>query len=217
MNEILSRLSDDQRKALEWAAAVCHAANAEYCRRIGDPSQPAWDDAPEWQRESAMLGVLHVVEHPLEGPEKSHESWLAVKKADGWVYGAVKDPERKTHPCMVPYAELHESQRLKDRVFLGVARALLPALARAFGTRPEVTQDDVDGLYARSRMRLTAVGARTDAVCAELPCGFEIVVSGPRFDLESGTQDTANIVLTHKIMDRIRDLEAYRLQHMMGE
>jgi len=40
------------------------------------------------------------------GPEKSHESWMKVKEIDGWKWGPVKDPEKKEHPCMVPFSEL---------------------------------------------------------------------------------------------------------------
>jgi hypothetical protein len=36
----------------------------------------------------------------------------------------VKDPEAKTHPCLVPYDDLPEYQQLKDRVFLAIRREL---------------------------------------------------------------------------------------------
>lgn len=60
-------------------------------------------------------------------PAQTHEQWLAHKQADGWVYGDVKDPRAKTHPCMVPYADLPPSQRAKDAIFVGVVRAVLVA------------------------------------------------------------------------------------------
>ncbi len=105
-------------------AIVCHEANRAYCAVNGDLSQPIWDDAPDWQRESALLGVQHALDNPEARPEDSHKSWLAQKEADGWTYGEVKDPEAKTHPCFVPYEELPAEQQLKDKLFLAVARAL---------------------------------------------------------------------------------------------
>jgi hypothetical protein len=39
-------------------AAICHSVNKAYCEAYGDFSQPDWDDAPDWQRESARAGVL---------------------------------------------------------------------------------------------------------------------------------------------------------------
>lgn len=108
-------------------ARVCHEANRAYCLALGDASQPAWDDAPEWQRRSAVNGVRHATENPGAGPSASHESWLEEKRAAGWRYGPVKDPEKKEHPCFVPYGQLPAGQRRKDALFLAVVGALTGA------------------------------------------------------------------------------------------
>jgi hypothetical protein len=105
-------------------ARVAHEVNRAYCQAIGDFSQPAWEDAPKWQRDSAMTGVKMHTENPNAGPEASHESWLAEKQAAGWTYGEVKDPELKEHPCMVPFAHLPNEQQAKDYIFRAVVHAL---------------------------------------------------------------------------------------------
>lgn len=107
-------------------ARVCHEVNRAYCAAIGDHSQPAWDDAPQWQKDSATAGVSMILDNPSTTPEQSHESWLAQKEADGWTYGETKDAEAKTHPCFRPYAELPQEQRVKDYLFGAVVRALAP-------------------------------------------------------------------------------------------
>jgi hypothetical protein len=43
---------------------------------------------------------------------------MADKIKEGWVYGFVKDPVSKTHPCIVPYEELPEEQQMKDHLFV---------------------------------------------------------------------------------------------------
>ena len=109
--------------AVEAIARVCHEANRAYCLALNDTSQPAWDDAPAWQQDSARHGV----EAHLAGgltPEQSHESWLNEKIATGWVYGLIKDPDEKTHPCCVPYADLPEDQRRKDKLFGAIVNSL---------------------------------------------------------------------------------------------
>lgn len=111
---------------MEAIAKICHEANRAYCETIGDHSQPSWDLAPSWQRESAIAGVQKHLAAPLT-PEQSHESWLEQKRADGWVYGPEKDPEKKTHPCMVPYADLPKEQRAKDHLFGAIVAALKAA------------------------------------------------------------------------------------------
>lgn len=105
-------------------ARVAHLINAAYCASLGDTSQPSWEDAPEWQRESAVNGVNMHLANPDATPEQSHESWLAQKVEAGWVYGDVKDADAKTHPCCVPFAELKPEQKAKDFLFRGVVHAL---------------------------------------------------------------------------------------------
>lgn len=106
-------------------AQVCHEVNRAYCQALGDNSQPTWADAPDWQRDSALLGVALHANNPAAGPQASHESWMAQKVADGWVFGEVKDPEAKTHPCMVPFDQLPREQQAKDFLFRAVVHALL--------------------------------------------------------------------------------------------
>lgn len=112
----------------EWEireiARVCHEVNRAYCTAIGDTSQPTWEDAPQWQKDSAISGVKVKIANPDSTPEDSHKGWLAHKQADGWTYGLFKDPDKKEHPCMVPYDQLPEEQQVKDYLFISVVRAL---------------------------------------------------------------------------------------------
>jgi len=117
----------------EQIARVCHEVNRAYCEALGDMSQPTWEDAPQWQKDSAMLGVKLHTENNV-GPEASHKSWMAQKIAEGWVYGPVKDPEAKTHYCIVPFEMLPQAQQAKDFIF----RAVVHALHKAAST-PEVS------------------------------------------------------------------------------
>lgn len=113
----------------EDLARVCHEINRAYCMAMGDTSQPAWEDAPQWQRDSALLGVKLHLENPQTTPEESHESWLRQKEKEGWVYGPVKDAERKQHPCMLPYEQLPKEQQVKDHLFRAVVRTLAHAMS----------------------------------------------------------------------------------------
>jgi len=112
---------------LEAMARAAHEANRAYCIALGDTSQPPWESAPEWQRKSAIEGARAALD-PSQTPEKSHEGWMAQKIEDGWSWGPVKDPDAKTHPCLVPYDQLPAEQRAKDSIFLAVTRALAAAL-----------------------------------------------------------------------------------------
>lgn len=105
-------------------ARVCHEVNRAYCISIGDSSQPSWEDAPLWQQESAANGVRFTLGNPDATPEDSHNAWLREKLENGWTYGPIKCPERREHPCCVPYSELPQAQRTKDYLFQAVIRSL---------------------------------------------------------------------------------------------
>lgn len=111
----------------EEIAAVCHEVNRGLCVALGDYSQPNWSAAPDWQRHSCIEGVLFHLWNPDATPEQSHERWMSGKRNEGWVYGSVKDPVLKTHPCMRPYGELPIEQRLKDHLFKTVVNVLAEA------------------------------------------------------------------------------------------
>ena len=117
--------TDTLKQVLEAAAHAAHEANRAYCRSLGDFSHEPWDEAPSWQRDSALEGVRGVIEG--NDPKQSHESWLRKKIDDGWKYGEKKDPILKEHPCMLPYAELPIEQRAKDMLFVHIVKGVLVA------------------------------------------------------------------------------------------
>jgi len=112
-----------ERKS-EFIARACHEANKVWCEANGDNSQKHWDEAEQWQKESAINGVLFRLSNPTASHDASHISWMAEKLRDGWVYGEVKDAEKKTHPCIVPFEQLPVFQQKKDALFCAIVDAL---------------------------------------------------------------------------------------------
>jgi hypothetical protein len=113
---------------IENIAKVAHELNKAYCESIGDNSQPSWEDAPEWQKSSAINGVQFHLDNPDATPSASHISWLKQKKEEGWKYGEVKNAETKEHPCFVPYEQLPNEQKAKDYIFRQTIHSLKPYL-----------------------------------------------------------------------------------------
>ncbi|MET8818443.1 RyR domain-containing protein [Streptomyces rochei] len=112
---------------VEAIARVCHDANRAWQIVTGDPApSPPWDEAPQWQRDSAVDGVRHALNGA--SPEQMHQAWCDFKAAAGWTYGPVKDAAARTHPCLVPYAELDPAQHRKDDLFVAIVRALSPGI-----------------------------------------------------------------------------------------
>jgi hypothetical protein len=126
--EALAEMTEYDR-GVTGIAIVCHTANMGVCSIMGDNSQPSWDDAPLWQRMSAINGVeAHLETTYGLDPEESHKSWLREKIADGWVWGVTKNEVLKTHPCITPYHMLPPDQQIKDHVFGAIVGAMRPFL-----------------------------------------------------------------------------------------
>ena len=109
-------------------AKCCHEANKVLCEGVGDFSQKPWHEAEEWQRVSAVNGVLYFIENQDAPDSAQHDAWCNDKYADGWVYGPIKDADAKTHPCLVPFDQLPLEQQAKDTLFKAVCRSLVPLL-----------------------------------------------------------------------------------------
>ena len=48
--------------------------------------------------------------------QNNHDLWAQKRISEGWTYGPNRDDAKKTHPDLVPYAELPESEKEYDRV-----------------------------------------------------------------------------------------------------
>lgn len=105
-------------------AKMCHEVNKIWCISNDDNSQPSWEDAPDWQKQSAIDGVKFHLNNPDASDRATHENWMAQKINDGWTYGELKDSEAKTHPCLVEFDELPIKERKKDALFRAVVHAL---------------------------------------------------------------------------------------------
>ena len=111
---------------IDRAARIAHEVNRVWCREATkDDSQLPWKHAPQWQKDSIIAGVRAVQLNPGMTPELSHLSWMSRKESDGWKYGPEKNPDLRTHPCMMPFSDLPFAQRAKDEVFLTIVRLAL--------------------------------------------------------------------------------------------
>lgn len=110
-------------------ARLAHEMNRRWCQLTGDDSQPPWENAPDWQRDSAIAGVKAILGGHITSPAGSHDSWCMRKFHEGWTRGETKDPKAKTHPCLVPFDELPPHQQVKDSIFFAVVGAYILDMA----------------------------------------------------------------------------------------
>lgn len=48
--------------------------------------------------------------------ENIHDLWAKQRIADGWKFGNTRDDTKKEHPCLVPYFQLPEQEKVYDRL-----------------------------------------------------------------------------------------------------
>lgn len=58
--------------------------------------------------------------------EHTHDIWAMQRISQGWTHGTARDDTNKKHPCLVPYADLPDSEKEYDRkTALGTLKAIL--------------------------------------------------------------------------------------------
>lgn len=75
-------------------------------------------------RDASREAVLWRIANPDAPTSAQHDQWMAQKIETGWKYGKAKSGRKKTHPMLVPYAELPEVERYKDALVAAVVRSL---------------------------------------------------------------------------------------------
>ncbi len=56
----------------------------------------------------------------------AHEQWAAQRVADGWTWGPQRDDATRQNPCLVPYDQLPDEEKVHDRrIARGVLQAVL--------------------------------------------------------------------------------------------
>ena len=58
-----------------------------------------------------------------------HDRWCWERRLSGWTYSDIRDNNRKLHNCLVPYDELDEAEKEKDRIMV----RLIPYLLKDIG------------------------------------------------------------------------------------
>ena len=104
-------------------ARLAYAANRAWCEFNGDHSFGPWEEAPDWQKETILDGIVFHTLNPDADPRASHENWLKMKAEEGWVWGPIKDPGKKTHPCIKDFDDLPPQQQFKDYLFRAIVHA----------------------------------------------------------------------------------------------
>ena len=109
-----------------FIAKAVHHVNNKICEINGEQAL-SWEDLPTYMKD----GLISAVEVNLP-PREGHEAWMKNRLENGWTLGTVKDIEKKTSPCLIPYEELPYAQRIKDSVRQGIVEYLTKHIQGGF-------------------------------------------------------------------------------------
>lgn len=115
------------RLTVEDIARVAYDANMQINILTGI-DYPAWDDFESYERTLFIDGVRQQIEQPDRTAEQIHQSWVDDRIRDGWQYGLIRNHQLKTHPSIVPFADLTLVEKVKDTLFANIVASLLPLL-----------------------------------------------------------------------------------------
>jgi RyR domain-containing protein len=153
----------DESETIDDIAHAIHARWCELQRTADNPAPPTWAELDDSRRESsrsqardissklraigcevAPLSAAAPVEFTFTDAEveflagKEHDRWMQERNSAGWTLGP-KDPDRKTTPYLVPFADLPSEIANYDRVFVREIPTLLASaglrVVRAGATR----------------------------------------------------------------------------------
>lgn len=93
--------------------------------------------------------------------ENAHDVWAVERMAQGWTYGPKRDDDKKENPCMVPYSQLPESEKVFDREMAESSLKLVKAIGY------DIIKIEDTELYRVLKQRL--MNAKEEYHCPE--CG----------------------------------------------
>lgn len=109
----------EQNINLRRAIFVYEAAHIE-AEISGRPIVPEhWEERDESFKIQFIKTIAkQCSDDKFKSAEAAHDSWWRAYKRMGWKYGTERNIDKKTHPDMIPFNDLPESERDKDEIFL---------------------------------------------------------------------------------------------------
>ena len=108
----------------EEIGMLLHRVTSYIPRPDGSKSN-GWEYLTYEQQSHSINAVREIYSNSEKSAEELHELWMKPLIEHGWKVGEYSS-ENKTHPCLVPFDKLPESEVVKDRIWQYLTEALKP-------------------------------------------------------------------------------------------
>ena len=100
--DLMPELKASNRAAVQRIPEILAAVGLTFVKGESSPSES-----------EAVDGILKANVEMLAQME--HDGWMDEKRRQGWTLGEIRDNDRLKHPLMIPYEDLPEAEKDKDR------------------------------------------------------------------------------------------------------
>jgi hypothetical protein len=109
---------------VEDIAEIAYALHVRSCQLFGDLTHSTYRDNEADAKARFRAGIDFHLANPKASAKAAHESWMAARTAEGWAPGAKKDIRARSHPQLVPWAEVPQHRRMQYDMIATVVRTL---------------------------------------------------------------------------------------------
>lgn len=111
----------------EEIAKVAYQTYREYLKNTNSTTNLLdWDECPDWEKKSAIIGVRTYINNPEDSIEKNHERWMKERLTNNGVYYTERDKISFDYLPRepIPFLQLSKKLQVKDFIFQNVVYAL---------------------------------------------------------------------------------------------
>lgn len=121
IDQLLKLTKEDIPDLTDRQAIFVYEGARLHAIQLNCPVIPScWEDREDdfKQQFIQLIADLCSGKKKFQNFEEAHNSWMKKYFEMGWTYGNEYDPEKRTHPDLVPYNDLDAKEKVKDEVFV---------------------------------------------------------------------------------------------------
>lgn len=110
-------------------ASALHGATQVFPRPDGS-CPVTWAQLTDADKERSVRALEELLDSDPRTPEGYHQLWWDLKIEAGWSHGEIYCDKNLTHPCLVPFDQLTETEQIKDKIWGALVEIFKPYMEK---------------------------------------------------------------------------------------